>query len=456
MKQISLTELLRAAIDSLFLFVLMDDQGLIRHISSTYAKILGRPMEQIIGKPVQEIISNTCLPRVLKTGEDEIGQLFILKSGKPVICNRLAVRDENGKVVGVLSSAMFYNIDQVSQLTLEIEKLQKENELYQQQLAARKQTSFCLDTVIGDSPQIKKIKATIEKVASSKLCVLFTGETGTGKEVFANALHQLSPRRYGNFVKVNCAAIPKDLLESELFGYADGAFSGAAKGGKAGKFEMADKGTILLDEIGELPLPLQSKLLRVLQESEVERVGGTKTIPLDIRVICCTNQNLEAMIKENNFRSDLHYRINTIEVAIPPLRERTDDIPPLCDHLIKKINRSHGCYIEGLSESMRCHFFNYSWPGNVRELEHVLEQACVMTLSGILDESHFDFFLPRIYPGGITPSRVSMLDTAVGAVEKDAILKALQSAKGNKSRAAEILTISRSRLYEKLKKYHIR
>jgi transcriptional regulator with PAS, ATPase and Fis domain len=454
MRQVPLADLLKLGIDSLFLFVIIDVEGFIRHISSAYATILGIPVERIIGRPIKEVIPTTGLDKVIETGKDEIGSLFVLKNGTPVICNRLAIRDEKGQIIGALSMALFHNLDQVSQLTLKIEQLQKENELYQQHLAALKQTAFSLDSIVGNSPEIFKIKSIIKRTADSNLCVLFTGETGTGKEVFANAIHHLSPPRFGSFVKINCAAIPNELFESELFGYEGGAFSGASKGGKPGKFEEANNGTLLLDEIGELPLQFQAKLLRVLQEQKIERVGSNKTISLDIRIVCCTNQKLETLIDTHHFRRDLYYRINTVEIAIPPLRERIADIPLLCAHLIKKINQTHGCFIEGVSKTMLHHFASYSWPGNVRELEHILEQACVMNLSGILDEDHFEFFLSRIYRNNMAISG-SMLDSTVESIEKEAILKALQKTQGNKSHAAEMLNISRSRLYDRLKKYNL-
>jgi len=273
-------------------------------------------------------------------------------------------------------------------------------------------------------------------------------------------VHQLSNRRYGNFIKVNCAAIPKDLLESELFGYSEGAFSGASKGGKVGKFEQANNGTILLDEIGELPLPLQSKLLRILQEHKLERIGSIKSIQLDIRIICCTNQNIEQMINEGRFRQDLYYRINTVELNIPPLRDRLTDIPLLCEHFIKKINQYHNCSIVGISDKVLQHFLNYNWPGNVRELEHVLERACVMSSTAILDVEHFDFFLPRIYRNitiedNDSFSKLETLSNKKNHAEQKAIIQALETTKGNKSKAAILLDITRSQLYEKLKRYDL-
>lgn len=455
---LEINDLLNLAVDSLYLSIVIDEMGTIRYISSAYADIIGLSTEDIVGRPIEKVIPNTRLKNVIKTGHAELGQIFIMKNGIPTICNRFPIRDKDGKIRGAISTATFYDIDKVTKLKAEIDQLRQENQIYQRQLAALKQVPFSIDSVIGNSPSIQKIKTTIEKVAASNLSVLITGETGTGKEVFANAVHQLSNRRYGNFIKVNCAAIPKDLLESELFGYSEGAFSGASKGGKIGKFEQANNGTILLDEIGELPLPLQSKLLRILQEREIERIGGIKPVSLDVRIICCTNQNIEQMITEGNFRQDLYYRINTIELNIPPLRDRLIDIPVLCEHFIQKINQYHNCSIIGISDKVLQHFLSYDWPGNIRELEHVLERACVMSSTAILDVDHFDFFLPRVYRNITTEgngdfNKLETLSNKKNHAERNAIVQALETTKGNKSKAAILLDITRSQLYEKLKKY---
>ena len=453
-------DLLTLAVDSLYLSIVIDEVGTIRYISRAYADIIGLRTEDIIGKPVEKVIPNTRLKNIMKTGQAELGQIFMMKNGTPTICNRFPIRDKDGKICGAISTATFYDIDKVARLKEEIDKLRKENQIYQRQLAALKQIPFSLGAVIGNAPHMQKIKATIEKVADSNLAVLITGETGTGKEVFANAVHQLSNRRYGNFIKVNCAAIPKDLLESELFGYNEGAFSGASKGGKVGKFEQANNGTILLDEIGELPLPLQSKLLRILQEREIERIGGIKPVSLDVRIICCTNQNIEQMISEGKFRQDLYYRINTVELTIPPLRDRLIDIPVLCEHFIQKINQYHNCSIVGISDNVLQHFLSYDWPGNIRELEHVLERACVMSSTALLDVDHFDFFLPRVYrnvtaEGNDSISKMQTLSNKRHQAEKKAIIQALESTNGNKTKAALLLDITRSQLYEKLKRYDL-
>ena len=451
---LALDELLKRMVDALYLCIVIDADGTVRYISQAYAEIIGKAEPEIIGKQILNIIPKSKLPDVVRTGKRMLGDIFIMNNGEATICNRFPIMDENGVVQGAFSTATFQNLDIVSRLSEELEQLRRETVFYQKQLESLAQAPFDLDSVIGISPQILEIKQTIGMVANADLTVLLTGETGAGKEVFANAIHQMSKRRLGPYIKVNCAAIPKDLLEAELFGYAEGAFSGATKGGKIGKFEQANHGTILLDEIGELPLHLQSKLLRVLQEREVERVGGLKTIKLDMRVICSTNQNLEAMIADGRFRQDLYYRINVVELHIPPLRERMEDLLPLCSFLIEKLNRNHGCMTAGISEQVLDLFQRYDWPGNVRELEHVLERAAVMVPSGILELEHFKFFVPRVFQTAPVRSSDALQDQK-RMVEREAIQNALITTNGNKTKAAQLLKIPRSLLYEKIKRYEI-
>ncbi len=247
------------------------------------------------------------------------------------------------------------------------------------------------------------------------------------------------------------------MLESELFGYEPGSFSGALKSGKIGKFELANHGTLLLDEIGEMPLALQSKILRVLQENELERVGGIKTIKLDVRIICSTNQKIEEQVEKGLFRRDLFYRINVVEINLPPLRERLEDIRPLSKFFIDKTNVSYGLGITGLKKEVYALFNEYKWEGNVRELQHVLERACVTAGSGPLKLEHFDFLLSRIYKKDrIKNDKLNdSLNNITAEVEKEKIIKTLIETKGNKTLAAKLLNIDRSSLYNKLKKYNI-
>ena len=318
---------------------------------------------------------------------------------------------------------------------------------------------YSLDEIVGSSPETQKVKDLIRKFAPSKLAVLINGETGTGKELFAQSIHQMSPRKHKPFIRINCAAIPKDLLESELFGYEDGAFSGAKKGGKPGKFELANGGTLLLDEISELPIQLQSKLLRVIQEHEFERVGGVKTIELDLRLVCTTNRDMQELVRKGEFREDLYYRINVVEISVPPLRNRVEEIPDLARHFINKIDTNHGLGITGINKEVLSLFEKYRWPGNIRELEHVMERASVMAVSGELGVLHFDYLMPRILASAnadcVEPGDSASLEATKDLAEKRAIQNALLKANGNRTVAASELNIHRTVLYAKLKKYGI-
>ena len=265
-----------------------------------------------------------------------------------------------------------------------------------------------------------------------------------------------------NFVKINCAAIPNELLESELFGYEQGAFSGALSTGKVGKFEYAQNGTLLLDEIGDMPFHLQAKLLRAIQEKEFEKVGGLKTIPFNARIICTTNQNIHELIKQQKFRQDLYYRINVIELYIPPLRERKEDIRPLCRYFIDKTNRENGLSIVDISPKALDLLIQYDWPGNVRELRHNVERACFIRGAGMLEYEHFRQIKERMSQNNVQEVETALngpeiltLEQVRAHAEIEEIKKALLLSKGNKSQAAKLLGVDRTILYDKMKKYEI-
>nr|WP_300092550.1 sigma 54-interacting transcriptional regulator [Sedimentibacter sp.] len=457
-KDEKLQSILNKALRCMYYAIITDEAGIVVFISKNYQELLNIKEEDFLGKPIQDIIPNSEIPRIIMTRKEDIGHLFTLKNGQTVVCNRIPII-ENDILYGVISTATFYNLNEVSILNQHIKELQKENLEYKKKISELSgKTKYPIKNIVSDSKSIMIIKDTIERFAKSDLTFLITGETGTGKEVFSNAVHELSNRRGNNFVKINCAAIPKDLLESELFGYEPGSFSGASKDGKIGKFELADHGTILLDEIGEMPLSLQSKLLRVLQEGELERVGGLKTIKIDVRVICCTNQNIEEQVEKGLFRRDLFYRINVVEINIPPLRERPEDIPLLCKYFIEEFNKSHGLEITYIQNDVYALFYQYSWIGNVRELKHVIERACIAAGKGSLKLEHFDFLLSRMYKKSDETRQLlstSSLNDVTAEIEKEKIIKTLIEAKGNKSNAAKLLGIDRSSLYNKLKKYGI-
>ena len=288
--------------------------------------------------------------------------------------------------------------------------------------------------------------------------MLIEGETGTGKELVSHSIHSLSSRSAKPLIKLNCAAIPEGLAESELFGYEQGAFTGANKGGKVGKFELAHKGTLFLDEINQLSSTIQPKLLRTLQEKEIERVGGVKTIPVDVRLIAATNKPLEDLIQDNKFRSDLYYRLNVIYIRIPPLRERLEDIPLLTLSIIEKLNMQMGTSVSGVSDDVLSMFQQYSWPGNIRELQNILERAMNQKLTGLLTKQDFEpqFELLRKRITGATPKEnYQSVGLAKKQMEKKLIEETLAQFDGNKKQAAEHLGISRTSLYNKIRELGI-
>ena len=475
------TDLIYMALETMPNFLLIDANGTILFMNRVYAKLLGRDLKDVVGKHVTEVIPGTRMMHILKTGDTEIGDVMTLfdhTKGRNVdlICNRRPLK-KNGKIVGAMAVTTFEDISDIEKLHYELERIKKENETFRQTI--RQIQGDPLTRIIGSSTAMQEIKQTISDFARSNFTFLLTGETGVGKEVFARAIHELSNRADKPYIRINCAAIPSELLESELFGYEEGAFTGAKKSGKAGRFEMADGGTLLLDEIGEMPVALQSKLLRVLQEKEVERLGGKGPRKVDVRVICSTNINIRQMVADGKFREDLYYRINTVEIQIPPLRERLDDLPALCNHFISKTNIENNIHTRGLDDEVLELFEHYPWPGNVRELEHTIERLAFQSPGSNISLDHCGFLIKRMHnqptasheKNGLpkiqttTASATSEAATAKqtppslkdsrNQSEYDAIIRALDETGGNRSEAAKRLGISRSMFYNKLKKYKI-
>lgn len=335
---------------------------------------------------------------------------------------------------------------------LEFNRLRKENTSLKR--ALRRKYSF--EGLVGDSDAIQKVYSLIEKVADSDSTVLVLGESGTGKELVARTIHYNSPRSDKPLVPINCGAIPESLLESELFGHEKGAFTGAYSA-RAGRFELAHGGTIFLDEIGDMSPSLQVKLLRVLQERQFERVGGTKTIKVDVRVITATNQDLEKAVAEKKFREDLYYRINVIPITIPPLRERIGDIPLLAKHFSEVFSKKKGKKIDGISDEAMSLLVSYHWPGNVRELENMIERLAVLKREGIINVSDLpEKFAPvrekAVLNPVFIPEQGIDLEAHVNQFENKLILQALEKADGVKSKAAQFLQMNRTTLVEKMKK----
>ncbi len=333
-------------------------------------------------------------------------------------------------------------------------RLAEETERLQRQLS----NMGVLVDMVGTSKPMQQVFDVIRQVAPSKAAVLVAGESGTGKELVARAIHQLSPRRGGPFVAINCAAMPESLMESELFGHEKGAFTGALER-RAGCFELAQHGTLLLDELAEMPAGTQAKLLRVLEDSRVRRLGGKSEISVDVRVIAATNRNIDDALKKGDLREDLYYRLNVFQLALPPLRARLEDLPVLAETLIVNLNRKHSCNITSVNGEVLDAFKRHNWPGNVRELRNVLERAVIMAGEGEIQMAHlpYDF---GVSVGSRPPAQVFEpesvrlpVGTTVGDAEKALIQLTLQHTKNNKTRAAEILGISLKTLFNKLKEY---
>jgi two-component system, NtrC family, response regulator AtoC len=330
-----------------------------------------------------------------------------------------------------------------------------ENLLLKQQLKGK----YTFDNIIGNSSRMQDMFKMMEKVLDTESTVLIRGDSGTGKELVARAIHYNGPRKDKPFVAINCAAIPNELLESELFGHVKGSFTGATAN-KAGKFEIADTGTIFLDEIGSMSTYLQGKILRVLQEKEFERVGGSKPVKVDVRILSATNVDLEKAVREGSFREDLFYRLNVIPIYIPSLKQRVDDIPLLVAHFIRKFNEKTGRNVKGLASGVMDNLTSYTWPGNVRELENVIERAATLTESEYIGTDALPHYLQGENRAGTfinpwIPDKGTDLSSEVERFEKTLITMALDKAGGVKSRAAELLNIKRTTLVEKMKRLNL-
>ncbi len=430
--------------------VYVNKEGIIEMFSNAYADFLGINKEDAIGKHVTEVIENTRMHIVAKTGKPEIAQVQRIK-GRKMIATRIPVY-ANGRIVGAVGKVLFKDLNELHTLYAEINKIEKELNLYKDEFKKLNMAKYDLDSIVSKSDIMRELKDLTARAAKTNSNVLILGESGTGKELFAHAIHNNSKRRDFPFVKVNCGAIPFELLESELFGYEEGSFTGAKKGGKIGKFKAADGGTIFLDEIGDLPMNMQVKLLRVLQDKEIERLGANYSEKIDVRVIAATNKDLEKMVAEGLFRLDLYYRLNVVSIKIPPLRERKEDIPILANYLIKKISEAENVKVEKILDETLEYLKKYDWPGNVRELENILERAInFLDRDIVIRPQH----LPSKITGINSYKEIKSLKSVLEEVEKQTIIDSLIISNGNKTLAANMLNISRTSLYEKIMKYNI-
>lgn len=443
----TLATVLDAAYEGL---LVINNEGYITMVNQAFAGLLDASPGQLVGKHVTQVIEDSRMPIVVQTGVPEVGELQRIND-QEVIIQRVPIM-KDGRAIGAVGKIMFKGVAELNALVSKVSSLHTELDYYKGEVEKFRGARYGLNHIIGNSRQIKELKETIRRIAVNNSTVLIRGETGTGKELVAHAIHIESPRRYGPFIQVNCAAIPEHLLESELFGYEEGAFTGARKGGQIGKFELANGGTIFLDEIGDMSLSLQAKLLRVLQEREIERLGGTTTTPINVRVIAATNTNLEELIAKGRFREDLFYRLNVVSLSLPPLRERMEDLPLLVKHFCEKFQQEFCIECAGLSPEVWEVLRGYRWPGNVRELEHVLERAFNVMEQEIIRISDLPLYLQKTANKRL-PGKSRRLQDILDEAERKALLEALTLSEGKKAKTAEYLGISRAWLYRLLEKH---
>ncbi len=446
-------EMYRLIFDSIYNGAMVTDaKGFITHFNKPYGHFLGLNPTELIGKHCTKSIENSRMHIIAETGKPEINLSHRIM-GQNMVVQRIPIKKE-GKVIAVFGQVMFKDVGDVGKLAKNLSLLESKVKLYEEELINLRSTKYTFDSIICRSKTIRSLKKEALIASTNQFPVLISGESGTGKELFAQAIHHASPRKLYPFVRINCAAIPKDLLESELFGYEKGAFTGARTGGKPGKFELAQKGTIFLDEIGDLPLEMQPKLLRVLEEKEFERVGGNKLIRSDFRLIAATNQNLEEMVNDGRFRKDLFYRLNVIPIHITPLRKRRSDIVILARHLLRNLAQEATMSDIRMDKSTEDVLKEFDWPGNVRELSNVLERALSSLEGDTIEVKDLPFYLIPGRPQFIKTNQSSIREVQATA-EKKAILYALEETNYNKAKAAGLLGIHRTLLYKKMKKYSI-
>lgn len=432
-----------------------DNEGYIVYMNDYYADFLQINANDVTGMHISRFVPNSRMAEVGRTGVPEINHVHeFINQNTTTIVHRIPVFEKD-RVLAVFGIILVKSSDSESVLE-KLSLLTTKLKMYEDELKSLRSVHYTFDKIVGSSNRMQAVRKEAEKAAANRFPVLLTGESGTGKELLAQSIHNAGTRGSGPFVRINCAAIPKELFEAELFGYEKGSFTGANTKGKVGKFELADKGTIFLDEIGDMPLELQPKLLRVLELKEFERVGGNKIIRSDFRVIAATNRPLDEMMKKGEFRSDLFFRLNVIPISLPPLRERREDVAELIHHFTRKSTASNNMSDRNIiytKEAMNC-MVNYEWPGNTRELQNTIDR----TLAGLESETVELADLPlQVQMQTNVPVRYrhSSLGDYMEDVERRLIRDILKSSGGNKSLTADKLGIHRTLLYKKMKKLGI-
>jgi transcriptional regulator with PAS, ATPase and Fis domain len=434
----------------------VDDEARVVFISPVHEGFFGLEHGEAIGRRVRDVIENTKLDRVIRTGKAEVGDVQRMR-GQERVVNRTPIF-HGDQLVGAIGRVMFKGPEQVHALNSRLGALEKELDFYKRETQALRRETSDRHEMIGKSDAIRRLKDDIERIAPLDVPVLILGESGTGKELVAHSIHRLSSRKSQRMVIVNSAALPATLVESELFGYEPGTFTGADRKGRRGRFEQAEHSTLFLDEVGDMPLDVQAKLLRVLQDKAVQRIGSETSREADFRLIAATNRDLESQMSKQDFRLDFYYRISPITLTVPPLRERLEDIPLLVQHFLSEFAARHHRPAAVVDPAVYAYLSDLSWPGNIRQLRHVVERAVIFCEGSELTVDNFrprDLLPPVTHTSIVMPAEQPSADkrglhNMLDQVETKLIREALARNKGNKKRVAEELGISRSYLYKKL------
>ncbi|WP_370280280.1 sigma-54 interaction domain-containing protein [Pontibacterium sp.] len=432
--------------------IAVDAQCRIAWISDQYRQLMGLSQDaNLIGQEIEAVLPTTQMPRVVKSGKPVFVDLMSI-NGRWCLVTRLPLKNANKEIMGALGFVFYDDLDSLQPLFDKFARLRRQ---FESENLIRP-SKYALDDLLGESDPINKLKRQALRAAQLDTTLLLLGETGTGKELLAQGIHHASPRRHGPFVGINMGALPESLVEAELFGTAPGAYTGADRKGRKGKIQLANGGTLFLDEIAEMPLPMQSKLLRVLQEREVEALGSNRLEKVDVRVIAATAKDLRALVDAGEFRADLYYRLNVLPIRLPPLRERDGDVLTLSERLLTQIQRDTQLAPLPLSHAARNWLLTYHWPGNVRELRNRLERACVMAEGDQIEPADLgaldDLPTDSSYPA---PIKAESLNDQRLQAERIALQNALTESGGNKTAAARQLGISRATFYERLKRCNL-
>ena len=441
--------------------IAIDKNGRIFYANPSYTKVLGVAIGRVLGRYLQQVEPGSALLTVLKPPHTSVIQKKqLIRSINKYVSIHVYPIFLQGEFYGAVS--IFTDITRINELNQEVARISQVAEEYNRQLEA--ETILRQNQVIGESRAYTNSIVKVITAAKTDAVVLLRGENGVGKEIFTRILRENSPRKNKPFITVNCSAIPDTLIESELFGYEEGSFTGAKRGGRLGKFQLAQGGTLFLDEIGDMPMPMQAKLLRVLQEGEIEKIGRQKNIPVDVRIVAATNQPLEEMIERNQFRKDLYYRLNVVSIHIPPLRERGNDILLLADYYLSVYNRKYGKNLR-ISSEVYQRFLHHRWPGNVRELQNTMESMVVLCQGErlLLTDLPDQFLQPEEKPTPEQHVRVPTsgefqpgpLSEQLAAYERGLIASTLSYFSGDRGKAMEVLGLSRRTFYRKLSQYQI-